>query len=101
MASDEQPKTKRFVTLGRCFMGGAWDCLIYFVLRQAESGAEWVVLLVGGLPWLLFKIADNEDTGEKLDSGMAIGTLLFGTVLSALSSLPVVLLFALVRSVFR
>lgn len=92
---------KNFVTFKRCLISGIAACFICYIGRNiADNNSLFITVPLTGLPWLIFKISDNEETGEHMDVAQAIGALLLGALLSLLSALPVILAFAFLRNVF-
>ncbi|HEV2452867.1 MAG TPA: response regulator [Verrucomicrobiae bacterium] len=94
---------KGFITFKRCLVSGIVTCVINGIGIKMDSGTGLFLALavpITGLLWLIFKISDNEDTGDHMEVGEAIGILLVGAVLSFLSGLPVLLTFAFLKSFF-
>jgi hypothetical protein len=93
-------RTERFITVNRCLITGIFAGIICYVGKEMDSSRSWFVIApIAGLPWLFFKIHDNEATGERLELGEALAILAMGAFLSLLCGIPVLLLFALLTGI--
>ena len=98
---DQNIQKKSFITFKRCLISGIAACIVCYIGREMDSSRSWFITVpITGLPWLIFKISDNEETGERMDPGEAIGILLMGALLSLFSALPVLIAFAFLKNVF-
>jgi len=98
---DHRIQKKRFITLKRCVIGGIWASVICSIGNGMDSSRSWFFTVpITGLPWLIFKISDNETRGERMDTAEAIGLLIVGALLSLFSALPVLIAFAFLKNVF-
>ena len=94
-------KKKGFITFKRCLISGFVACAVCYIGGGMDSSRSWFLIVpITGLPWLLFKISDNEKTGDQLEVGEAIATLIAGAFYSLLSGVPVLIGFAFLRSLF-
>ena len=95
---DQNIQKKSFITFKRCLISGIAACIVCYIGREMDSSRSWFITVpITGLPWLIFKISDNEETGERMDPGEAIGILLMGALLSLFSALPVLIAFAFLK----
>jgi hypothetical protein len=98
---DQHTQKKSFITFKRCLIGGIWACAICSIGNGVDSSSSWFFTVpAAGLPWLIFKISDNETTGERMEAIEAIGVLLMGALLSLFSGLPVLIAFVFLKNVF-
>lgn len=100
-SKDQNIQKKSFITVKRCLIGGIVACIVCYIGREVDASRSWFITVpITGLPWLIFKISDNEETGERVDVAEAIGVIIMGALLSLFSALPVLIGFAFLRNVF-